>query len=1165
MFKKIITLLRQILPKLKLSWLLVGLVLWVAILVVVWWLGPRLTIADSRPLESLWSRVIFTVAWLWVACGFSLWRIWRRMQQMKAEKQALAVNESDPLQLYVDSQQRFLDGWLEALRNHLGGGVLYSRPWYLMVGLPGSGKSSLVHRANTANKLNARLSSELRSAASDQKVDCWLGDDAVIIDPKGELLMQASSDLESEAVKNERLWQHLLNWLTESRQRQPLNGVVLTLDLGWLSSATVAERKMGAQLLRARLLDISGTLNTRLPVYFVMTRLDMLNGFNDFYQQLDKETRQSLLGVTFSTQSEGLQAWLSELETFWDRWIDGLNDNLADKMLPWTGETGAADIFSFVRQLAGLKDFVTELLTDVMGEEAAASFNARGIYFSSVWQQGVPFDAFAHAASQRYQLPEAIYPSARGESNTFFVRDLFRGVVFPEAHLAGESRLHRSWRRRRMSVGMSIMAIAGIALIAGWHHFYRVNETAGQNVLARAQQFIATRDVAESQAFGVDLLPRLNLIREATLSFGDYREKSPKFADMGLYQGDRIGPYVEGSYLQLLQLRFLPALMAGLAEDLRQAAPSSETKLSVLRVMRMIEDASGRNKPLVEQFMAQRWQKAFPEQGAVQEQLMQHLKYALDHTDWHKARAEKDAPSITAWQPYATPVVEAQRELSKLPLFQRVYQSMLVRAKDTLPPDLLISDEIGQSFDGVFTLRNDTAGAVPRFFTWPGFNEYFVRQDKTLFDLTALDAWVLGLRDRVQLSDADRSEIQRQVNDRYITDYVNHWQKMLANMDVQPMETPEQALALLTAITGNEQPFRRALVALSDNTVSRTFSEETPAATKDINSRISRPFTPLNDSLNGRGDNVALIQEVNQKLTDLYHWLEQIVNAVEPGVAALKAIQQRQANPYTDPAFTLQQYARGLPAPLDRWVSQIADEVSGLTVNLAMSSLNDAWVEKVVGPFNDQLAHRYPFDPSAEDDAPLSEIERFFGPAGTLDSFWLTNLKPLVDAGLLERESGSEIQQELQRQLERAQRIRSTLFNAQGSLEVHFVMEPIELTANKRRSVLNVDGQLLEYTHGRRQKIPLVWPNALRDGAESKLILVPDDSTRSPRSIAYSGPWAMFRLVDSAARTKSNRGAFDARFAVDNGSMTYRIYSDESHNPFASGLFSQFTLPESLY
>ncbi|HKS35231.1 MAG TPA: type VI secretion system membrane subunit TssM [Enterobacteriaceae bacterium] len=1165
MLKKIITLLRPLLPKLKFSWLLVGLVLWIAILVAAWWLGPRLTIADSRPLASIWSRVIFTLAWLWVACGFSLWRIWRRMQQIKAEKQALSVSESDPLRLYVDNQQRFLDGWLEALRGHMGGSVLYSLPWYLMVGLPGSGKSSLVHRANTANKLNTRLSAELRSVASDQKVDCWLGEEAIIIDPKGELLLQATSDLEPEQVKNERLWQHLLDWLTENRKRQPLNGVVLTLDLGWLSHAEVADRKASAQLLRARLLDISATLNTRLPVYFVMTRLDLLNGFNDFYQHLDKETRQSLLGVTFSSQSEGLQAWLNELETFWDRWIEGLNDNLADKMLPWTGETGAADIFSFVRQLAGLKDFVTELLTDVMGEDDKSTFNVRGIYFSSVWQQGVPFDAFAHAASQRYKLPEAIYTSARGESNTFFVRDLFRGVVFPEAHLAGESRLHRSWRRRRMSIGVGIMALAGLALIAGWHHFYRVNETAGQNVLARAQQFIATRDVAESQAFGVDLLPRLNLIREATLSFGDYREKSPKFADMGLYQGDRIGPYVEGSYLQLLQQRFLPALMSGLADDLRRAPASSEAKLSVLRVMRMIEDASGRNKPLVEQFMAQRWQKAFPEQGAVQEQLMQHLKYALDHTDWHKAREEKDAASIAAWQPFSTPVVEAQRELSKLPLFQRVYQSMLVRAKDTLPPDLLISDEIGQSFDSVFTLRNDSAGVVPRFFTWPGFNDYFVRQDKTLFDLTALDAWVLGLRDRVQLSEADRKEIQRQVNDRYITDYVNHWQKTLANMDVQPMDTPEQALALLTTITGNEQPFRRAMTALSDNTGSRTFTDETAATTRDINARIARPFIPLNETLNGHDDKVALIQEVNQKLTDLYHWLEQIVNAVNPGAAALKAIQQRQENPYTDPAFTLQQYARGLPAPLDRWVSQIADEVSGLTVNLAMSSINDAWSEKVVGPFNDQLAHRYPFDPAAEDDAPLSEIERFFGPAGTLDSFYLTNLKPLVDAGLLERESGSEVQQELQRQLERAQRIRSTLFNAQGSLEVHFVMEPIELTANKRRSVLNVDGQLLEYTHGRRQKIPLVWPNALRDGAESKLVLVPDDSSRSPRSIAYSGPWAMFRLVDSAARTQSNRGAFDARFAVDNGSMTYRIYSDESHNPFVSGLFSQFTLPESLY
>ncbi|HAT1682913.1 TPA: type VI secretion system membrane subunit TssM [Klebsiella oxytoca] len=1165
MLKTVINYLRSQLPKLKFSWLLAGLVLWSLILVVVWWRGTSLEFFGVHLFERVRDRVWFTLVWLWLACVVSIWLVWRKRRQIKARPSSQVDAGNDPLQASVEAQQQFLDSWLQAFCSNMGAGALWSLPWYLMLGMPGSGKSSLVHRANTVNKLNARLMTGLRTVAREQKVDCWLGEEAVIVDPDGELFLQAASDLESEGVKNERLWQHLLDWLNTRRKRQPLNGVVVTLDLGWLSSASVAERKACAQLLRSRLRDISATLNTRLPVYLVLTRLDMLNGFSDFFQHLDKETRQSVLGITFNPQGQDPQAWMVEFNAFWERWIAGLNDNLADKMFSRAGEPAAARIFSFVRQLAGLKDYLGEMFVGMIPDDEGSLFCIRGVYLSSVYQQGVPFDAFVNAASRRYRLPDEIYPAARGESTTFFVRDLFRKVIFPEAYLAGESRLHSRWRRRRMSTGAGVMVVITLALIAGWQHFYRVNERAGQNVLARAQQFMATRDVQEKENFGVSLLPRLNLIREAALSSGDYREKHSMFADMGLYQGDRTGPYVEGSYLQLLQLRFLPAVMAGLADDLRHAAPSSEDKLSVLRVMRMIEDASGRNKPLVEQFMSQRWQKAFPEQGAVQESLMQHLKYALDHTDWQKAQEDKETKAIAAWAPFVEPVKAAQRELSKLPLFQRVYQSMVVRARDTLPPDLLIRDEVGQSFDGVFTLRDREAGSVPRFFTWSGFNDDFLRQEQALFDLTAQDAWVLGLRSRVQLSEADRLEIQRQVNDRYITDYVNRWQKVLAGLDVQTPETPEQALALLTTVTSNAQPFRRVLASLSDNTRTRAFPDRADAVTRSINMRIARPFMSLNDSLTGRGENAALIQEVNQKLTDLLHWLEQTVNADDPGSAALKVIQQRQTNPWNDPTFTLQQYARGLPAPLNRWVGQIAGQISDLTVNLALSSLNEEWRSQVVEPFNEQFASRYPFDPTSQEDVSLSDMERFFAAGGTLDRFCLSGLKPLMDAGVLKSESGSDALQELQRQLARAQLIRQTLFNAQGTLEVHFVVEPIELTANKRRSVLNIDGQLVEYAHGRRQKIPLVWPNTLRDGAESKLTLVPDGATRSPRSVSFSGPWAMFRLVDSSVRTRNNYGSFDARFTVDNGSMTYRFYSDESDSPFSSGLFSQFRLPGSLY
>ncbi|HBC7422203.1 TPA: type VI secretion system membrane subunit TssM [Serratia marcescens] len=1165
MLKHIIGFLRQGLQKVTFSWLLLAAVLWVIILVAVWWGGPLFTFHDVKPFASLLSRGLFALGWLWLACIVMLWRVWRNMHNARQEQRLQESRQKDPLQAFVDGQQRFLDGWAQALKALPGQGSVYGKPWYMMLGLPGSGKSSLLHRACPPNKLHARLHNELRSLKEGQKVDCWLGEGAVIVDPDGDLLLQTGGETENKDEQHSRLWRHLLSWLKVHRRRQPLNGLILTLDLGELARMGASARHASAQVLRTRLMDIADELHTRLPVYVVLTHIDMLHGAGDFFRQLDAQTRQSLLGVSFSPDTGETNSWSGELETFWDLWLSQLNTALSATMLEPPAQTPPADAFLFIRQLAGLKSFLQTMLSDVLAGEEMAGFPVRGIYLSSVYQQGVPFDGFSRATARRYRLAEAAYPAARGESSVWFVRQLFTDVVFPQAHLAGESRLHQLYRHRRMSIGTGLMVLTASLFSLGWYHYYQTNRDAGRQVLRSARQFIHARETVGQQAFGTALLPRLNLIREAALSYGDYRSKNLLFADMGLYQGGRIGPYVETSYLALLQQQFLPAVLAGLAKDLQQAPAASEEKMSVLRVMRMTEDASGRSIPLVEQYMAWRWQKAFPEQGLVQQQLMQHLDYALRHTDWHKARVQQDPDAIAAWKPFAQPVADAQQELSRLPLYQRVYQGLMVRATATLPPDLRVQDETGQSFDSVFVLRDAHAGTVPRLFTWSGYSDFFRGQNNTLFDLTGLDAWVLGQHAQVQLSEADRSEIQRQVSDRYISDYTGHWQKLLSALDIQPFDSPEQALSVLNTITGDEQPFRHIVSLLSDNTAVRPLTGKGEAPQRDTLSRIARPFTQLDDTLKGHGDSAPLIQGVNQQLIALAQWLEQINSAGDPGAAAFKALQLRQSDPYKDPAFSLQQYARGLPAPLDRWVSQIATQVADVTTSLAMSSLNQAWSEQVLTPFNDTLADRYPFNPTSSQDASLSEVTRFFAPGGTLDSFYQSSLKPLLDSGVLKQDAGNGHLQTLVSQLDQAQRIREALFNTQGQPEVHFVVEPVELTASKRRSVLNLDGQLVEYSHGRRQKVPLVWPNALRDGAESKLTLIPDDGARSPRSLGFTGPWAMFRLLDAGNRTQVSRGSFDVRFGVDDGAMTWRVYSDADHSPFATGLFSQFRLPETLY
>ncbi|QUJ05391.1 hypothetical protein KCP69_18515 [Salmonella enterica subsp. enterica] len=72
---------------------------------------------------------------------------------------------------------------------------------------------------------------------------------------------------------------------------------------------------------------------------------------------------------------------------------------------------------------------------------------------------------------------------------------------------------------------------------------------------------------------------------------------------------------------------------------------------------------------------AKRWSDKFRQRDIQAAQLMSHLDYALKHTDWHAERQAGDGDAISHWTPYDSPVVRRRRELSKLPVYQRVYQS----------------------------------------------------------------------------------------------------------------------------------------------------------------------------------------------------------------------------------------------------------------------------------------------------------------------------------------------------------------------------------------------------------------------------------------------------------------------------------------------------------
>lgn len=1157
--------LRPAMPRLKVSafWLLV--LAWFFLLVWIWWKGPSWSLYDELWLKPLANRWLATAVWGIIALGWLTVQVMKRLQQLEKQQKQQREEAQDPLSVELNAQQRYLDRWLLRLQRHLDNRrYLWQLPWYMVIGPARSGKTTLVSEGFPSDIIYTPEA--VRGTEQRLYFTPYVGKQAVIFDIDGALCEQPDAD-----VLHRRLWEHVLGWLVEKRARQPLNGIIITLDLPDLLTSDKRCREHLLQTLRSRLQDVRQHLHCQLPVYVVLTRLDLLHGFAALYQSLDKKERDAILGVTFTRQAHENEDWRAELNNFWQAWCERMNQALPDLML--TQSHMRSSLFSFSRQMQGSRECLVALLDGLLDGENM-DVMLRGVYLTSSLQRGQMDDIFMQSAARQYRLgssPLTAWPLV--DTAPYFTRNLFPQALLAEPNLAGESRSWLISSRRRLALFSAAGGVTALLLITGWHHYYNDNYASGIQVLKQAEAFMAIRPPQGMDDYGDLQLPLLNPVRDATLAYGNWDERS-RLADMGLYQGRRVGPYVEQTYLQLLGQRYLPALFNGLVKEMNAAPPESEEKLAALRVMRMLEDKSGRNNDVVKQYMTKRWSEKFHGKRDVQAQLMSHLDYALKHTDWHAERIAGDGDAISRWTPYDSPVRAAQKELSKLPVYQRVYQSLKTRALGVLPADLNLRDQVGPTFDQVFISLDDSKLIVPQFLTRYGLQRYFVKQRDELVALTAMDSWVLNLTQSVKYSEADRAEIQRQLTEQYISDYTATWRAGMDNINVRDYESIAQLTGSLEQVISGDQPLQRALTALRDNTQPVVLPEKLSDKEREdaqiqpdyrLLTRLGHEFAPENSTLTIQNNKENILQAVYQQLTELHRYLLAIQNAPVPGKSALKAVQLRLGQNSSDPIFATRQMAKTLPTPLNRWVVKLADQAWHVVMVEAVHYMEIDWRDNVVKPFNEKLANNYPFNPRAQQDASLDAFERFFKPDGVLDTFYQQNLKLFIENDLnRDGDDGVVIHEDIIRQLHNAQKIRDIFFSKQNGLGTQFAVETVSLSGNKRRSVLNLDGQLVDYSQGRHYTAHLVWPNNMREGNESKLTLV-STSGGAPRSISFSGPWAQFRLFGAGQLTSVEEGTFNVRFNVDGGAMVYRIHADAEDNPFSGGLFSQFRLPDTLY
>lgn len=1202
------------------------LLLLVLALIAIWWLGPQWTWRGRQPMASFAARVLVSIVLLVVPLVAWALRLRKRNRQLEMQQLQDQARQEDPCLRFVQAQERDLDKSLATLQINLKGrNRLYQLPWYLVLGQEGSGKTSFVNRSGQNFSLTAEAKAgNLRLHDDPDRIytiDWWIGDQAVLIDPPGELISQptevrsakASPPVTSGAEQGKgggsgqpaeplpeqlhaKLWNSFVGWLGRNRSRRPLNGVVLMVSLETLLRQNVSDRKALAALLRARLAELSRQLGTRPPLYVVLSKFDLLEGFEVLFAHLPKSVREDTFGFSFTlTSAQRYDAWLDELREHYDAFLARLNEQVFDALADVNAVPQREALYSLQRQLAGLRPVLQDFLSDVLGSDRYITpALPRGVFFSSVYQQGVLSNAFVVSASRRYQVAEPIpHAQPSGRAMVYFAQQLLQRVIYPESGLAGDNPRVLADKKRALALRFGIASAGSLLLISGWHHYYAQNRDKAMSVLERSRAYSAHAIDGTLDPTGRNLLQPLDQISSAVAVYGDYRNAWPGLADLGLYQGRAIGPKVDEAYLKLLSQRFLPALASGVMQTLDQTAADGDSnmQLAALRVYRMIEDRANRRPPIVEDWMADKWQAAYPGQEQVQRALMRHLDYAMKYAD-------------TRLPQYQARVAEVQRELQRIPLPQRVYITMRRQAGQTLNKPLDLRNEIGPAFDIVYqparaeaggTGQAGASGRIDALLTARGYRSYFAPHSQGLTELAMIDQWALGERRNIDYSEADKRALADRIRAIYSRDYIDTWQRNLMQLQVRDMPDIGQAVTVLSSITSPAAPLRRLVETVRDNSQ----LAETPVATAASSSgagkvadaahavtdaadkagratgarepsspvvSIGLAFAPLGQLLDAKGERPSYLDETMLAIGAVQDKLRVVHDSPDRGKAALSVVLERFSLKGPDPIANLQRIAAGLPEPLSQQVGKLADESSQVILVEALRELERRWDADVYRFYRERLASRYPFNAASREEVALDDFNAFFGPQGRLQQFKEKYLNLFIKDNLevlySERLGGYLVRTDVLTQLEVADKIRDAFFNNRGTLGVQFYVEPLGLSPTKRSSSLSVEGQLVAYTHGPTTSTALIWPNALGNSNESRITLV--NASGNSSSLVYRGPWSLYRLLSQARLNGATSTSVDITFAAPDGGMRYRVSTEKTNNPFTQPLFKGFALPQTL-
>ncbi len=1031
----------------------------------------------------------------------------------------------------AEMQEQFAK-YLAALKSSpTGASALGELPWYLVIGAPGSGKTTALQESGLAFSSMGHGIRSIRGVGGTRNCDWWFADNAILLDTAGRYTTQPEDHGE---------WLKFLDLVRESRGRRALNGIIVTVSVGDLIKGDPSAIAGVVRPIRERIVEVCNRLKLVLPVYVVFSKADLIGGFKDFFAGFNRAQRDQVWGVTLAAGERR-----PARDLFSER-IGGLLTALQARrtVAVAAGSRTPAQLAKLALMpgnFASLQKWFGEFIAELFAPMPLTDQPLfRGFYFTSGIQVSRPGERSAEASpggaspmpSQEqvdsakakdmsvFFLPGAdALPPASEAGDTrrgLFLKDLFARVIIPDRHLAGiPAPLLRRARLLRLVAVVGSLALGVLlgALLTSRH-------ISDQRLIARA--------VSAGTALAAD--PAGKGAGEAVGALENARAVMAEAIAHGGGTGRSVIERLDPMYGARIAKSFIEPAAAKIGrdlDDLRRAeakdAATYDRIFDLFRAYQMLGGAILPDRALLERVLIDegRWFAATG--GAAPGE--SEIRAAKAHL----ALIEAAGADAKGWQ-------------------AQINQQLVQRVEDSLSNGALW---INQSFaDTVASLQSgaplgrdriiggplrdliEVEAGVPNLFTPEGWSGIWQ---------PAMDEKAAALRTRYAGIRIDRTvdDIRGQLRKMYGREYNSRWLKLIAGVRPAAFADLAQASTRLRQFAGEDSPYR---------TLVKNTAEFARIEFGDPDVRVLIPTDGL------------WVDEGLKAMVELQGQIEKFLQATNAGSRGKDAVRLAELCAAADKTKAAFEAAAGkleneqVRTAATTCLMNVLEAVHRAIATDLGSEVDRAWAAEVVKPYTEQLAGKYPFDPKSAIDAPLPVVAKLWNPKN--GALWarvavIENLRQT-------RFAGRELlptSLEYQRLLGPARQFRDAFFAGESEdLAVAFTLTLVQRESVKDMSVA-VGKQTFGLYDRPNRRYRYEWKNADGGGAKVSLNLATGQWITGDKDFPTPA-WGILRMLRSASSAVRPEGGLSLTWVFPHQGKEFRgggVLEDTALLPLVTG------------